>query len=72
MQFKRRLLNKTFGFFITVLFGGGIKNSCINQPREYVIKIILKWMPVGDSTADFMQSQLVIDILKKKIAAIKT
>ena len=71
MELKVRSFYKLLGLFPCTFLGSGIEDSGINQPGKDGIQVIVKLMLPLDCRTDPVQAQVIIDLLKEKIAGIK-
>ena len=72
MKFKIRLFNKFVGIFVCTFFGCRIKNPCVNKTGKDGIQVVFKAMLFGNSLADPVKPQFIVNILKEEISAIET
>ena len=71
MELKARLLYEVFCQPVRAILGGRIQDPCIDQFRQYVVKVILEPVPCGDIGTDLRKSEGSIDVLQEKITDIE-
>jgi hypothetical protein len=71
MEVKIGLFDISDGLLICVLLGSRIKNPGIYKPGKDSIDVVIKFMFPFDGCADLVETEIIVDILKKEISRIK-
>ena len=68
---KIRSFQKLYGFFKSIEFGRREKDSPIKKPGKDTVEVVCKPVSGSNIGTDLVESQLVIELLQKKVTAIE-